>query len=113
MFGQAERHGDDLTECECGWSDVYSLRFGINNFPCVHPCHQHPVDFQTQRLPNIQLSFDTTIRPPVCRDDTGTDWSSAVIQAGNSAGDETLRNIAMGAKEMDDGLEPDVNVFVR
>jgi ankyrin repeat protein len=31
--------GDPRPNCECGWSDIYSARFGIPDFPCKHMVH--------------------------------------------------------------------------
>jgi hypothetical protein len=113
MVAKAKSQGYDCTECECGWNIVYAHRFGIDDFPCVHTCQQHPVDFQARNAPNLELSFDKTIWPPVCSDYDGTEWDFAESQASATPGQETHKNLPLGAEEPEDKPDADVDAFVR
>lgn len=37
--------------CNCGWGEVYSNRFGISNFPCVHTIKYCNIEFNNLSLP--------------------------------------------------------------
>jgi hypothetical protein len=113
MLAEAKRHDYDSSECECGWSSVYSRRFGIDNFPCVHTCQQNPVDFHAQNQPNPEFNFDRTIGLPLCRDYDGSDWDFVRIQGEEGASANRDKSMALGSEDLDDVPDADVDAFVR
>jgi hypothetical protein len=113
LVAEAQQRGCNFTECECGWSSVYSHRFGIDGFPCVHTCQQHPVDFAAHTPPDLRLNFDATIRPPVCMDDDGTTWGFEPIQSEDWGREERFKKVPAGLEETDAGVDPNVDAFVR
>ena len=39
--------------CQCGWSEIFSIRYGIENFPCIHNISFKANELNIIDLPNI------------------------------------------------------------
>jgi hypothetical protein len=113
MIAIAKAHGYERAECDCGWNIVYEQRFGIDGFPCIHTCQEHPVDFRLQNPPNLEFSFDQTSRPLVHSAYCGTEWNLAQISAGAQRRGETREHLPIDEEAVEEKLEADVDGFVR
>ena len=40
-----------IKNCNCGWGEIYSNRFGIPNFPCLHTVLNEKIEIQNLFLP--------------------------------------------------------------
>jgi hypothetical protein len=99
-LAKEQKQNPERKECDCGWGRVYSQRFGIPEFPCVHtilsrpPFDPAPGDWQPQtRGPTI---------PVIEKEYVGPSWPCAGARGGNW---ETLEPTAPETRNENDNQE--------
>ena len=48
------KHIEQKDNCACGWGAIYSHRFGIENFPCLHMVNNCKITYKNLTIPIAQ-----------------------------------------------------------
>jgi hypothetical protein len=57
LFDMKSGKAQQKATCDCGWSAIYSARFGLEDYPCYHTVEESKVQFPN--LPKIPINWES------------------------------------------------------